>query len=35
MDDETFKKFKEEKKNDVSAEILRRKTANVLLENNN
>ena len=35
MDDETFDSFKKEKANDVKAEILRRKTANILLENNN
>ena len=35
MDDETFESFKKEKANDVKAEILRRKTANILLENNN
>ncbi|MCR5647641.1 MAG: trigger factor [Acholeplasmatales bacterium] len=35
MDDATFEQFKNEKKNDVQSEILRRKTANVLLDNNN
>lgn len=35
MDDETFESFKKEKAEDVKAEILRRKTANILLENNN
>ena len=34
MDDETFEVFKKEKSNDVKNEILRRKTANILLENN-
>ena len=34
MDDETFNSFKAEKSNDVKNEILRRKTANILLENN-
>ncbi len=34
MDDSTFEQFKNEKKNDVKNEILRRKTANILLENN-
>lgn len=34
MDDETFEGFKKEKSNDVKNEILRRKTANILLENN-
>ncbi len=35
MDDETFESFKKEKSNDVKNEILRRKTANILLDNNN
>ena len=35
MDDETFESFKNEKSNDVKNEILRRKTANILLDNNN
>ena len=35
MDEETFNSFKAEKSNDVKNEILRRKTANILLENNN
>ena len=35
MDDATFEQFKNEKKNDVQSEILRRKTANILLDNNN
>ena len=34
MDEETFNSFKAEKSNDVKNEILRRKTANILLENN-
>ena len=34
MDDETFESFKNEKSNDVKNEILRRKTANILLDNN-
>ena len=35
MDEETFNSFKAEKSNDVKNEILRRKTANILLEINN
>lgn len=35
MDEETFNKFKEEKINDVKSEIERRKTASILLDNNN
>lgn len=34
MDDDTFNKFKEEKAEDVKAEIVRRKTASILLDNN-
>ena len=35
MDEETFNSFKAEKSNDVKNEILRRKTANILLDSNN
>ena len=35
MDEETFEKFKAEKRGDIITDILRRKTANLLLESNN